>query len=49
METYVSSTRQDEPMRRAYRFHRFSNSGTYRTTHRRIVVCEVFIWEFHEE
>jgi hypothetical protein len=37
--TYVSSTRHDEPALRAKRCQRFSNSGTYRCTQRRIVVC----------
>ena len=35
---YVASTRQDEFTSRAQRLHRYSNSGTYRITHRRIVV-----------
>src|SRR3954453_6379735 len=34
---YVSSQRHDPPTVRAYRFQRFSNSGTYRCTQRRIV------------
>src|SRR3982751_6490574 len=29
---YVSSQRHDPPTNRAYRLHRFSNSGTYRST-----------------
>jgi hypothetical protein len=37
--TYVSSQRQEPPTARAYQFQRFSNSGMYRWTHRRIVVC----------
>jgi len=36
---YVSSTRQEEPAGFARRFHRFSYSGTYRKTHRMMVVC----------
>ena len=35
---YVSSTRQESLTGRAYRFQRFSNSGTYRWTHRKMVV-----------
>src|SRR5438552_16672482 len=40
IEMYVSSTRQELPIERANRFQRFSNSGTYRITHRMIVVRE---------
>src|SRR5215831_14273820 len=36
---YVSSQRQEPLTGRAYRFQRFSNSGTYRCTQRRIDVC----------
>ena len=32
-------TRHDPPTARAYRVQHFSNSGTYRCTHLRIVVC----------
>src|ERR1039458_2791298 len=36
---YVSSTLHDVPTNRENRFQRFSNSGTYRVTHRSIVEC----------
>jgi hypothetical protein len=35
---WVSSTRQESPTALAYWFERFSKSGTYRCTHRRMVV-----------
>src|ERR1700732_2069966 len=38
MEMYVSSVRQEVPTGRENRFQRFSYSGTYRDTHRRIVL-----------
>ena len=34
----VSSTRQESPTARAYWFQRFSKSGTYRCTQRKMVV-----------
>jgi hypothetical protein len=37
IEMYVSSTLQDVPTALENRLHRFSNSGTYRVTHLRIV------------
>jgi hypothetical protein len=36
--TYVSSVRQEVPTGRENRFQRLSYSGTYRVTHRRIVL-----------
>src|ERR1017187_7323246 len=36
---YVSWTLHDVPTNRENRFQRFSNSGTYRVTHRSIVEC----------
>ena len=43
IEMYVSSTRHEVPTARENRVQRFSNSGTYRVTHRRIVECATLI------
>jgi hypothetical protein len=47
MEMYVTSVRQEVPTGRENRFQRFSYSGTYRVTHRRMVLWATMTPQMH--